>query len=96
MGVVNAEPCKADIYIRRFPTSDIPMESEQAMSDWLIKVYQEKVCCSCIVHAWECMFSVNTVVKYEIYTCTVSSKNKTSSSLCPPSSFFTSLINRCP
>ena len=45
MGVVNAEPCKADIFIRRLPTTDIPMESEQAMSDWLIKVYQDKVWC---------------------------------------------------
>lgn len=43
MGVVNAEPCKADIFVRRLPTSDIPMDSEQATSDWLIKVYQEKV-----------------------------------------------------
>ena len=49
MGVVNAEPCKADIYVRRLPTSDIPLESEQAMSDWLIKVYQEKVCHSFFV-----------------------------------------------
>ena len=44
MGVVNAEPCGADIFVRRLSTSDIPMESEQATSDWLIKVYQEKVC----------------------------------------------------
>lgn len=43
MSVVNAEPCKADIFVRRLPTSDIPMESEQAMSDWLINVYREKV-----------------------------------------------------
>ena len=43
MGVVNAEPCKADIFVRRLPTSDIPMESEEAVSNWLIKVYQEKV-----------------------------------------------------
>ena len=43
MGVVNAEPCKADIFVRRLPTSDIPMESEEAVSNWLIKVYQDKV-----------------------------------------------------
>ena len=49
MDVVNAEPCKADIYVRRLSTSDIPVQSDQAMSDWLIKVYQEKVCYRSIV-----------------------------------------------
>lgn len=43
MGVVNAEPCKADIFVRRLATDSIPMESEQATSDWLIQVYQDKV-----------------------------------------------------
>lgn len=49
MDVVNAESCKADIYVRRLSTSDIPIQSDQAMSDWLIKVYQEKVCYRSIV-----------------------------------------------
>lgn len=43
MGVVNAEQCKADIFVRRLSTSDIPMDSEEEMSDWLINVYQDKV-----------------------------------------------------
>lgn len=43
VGVVNAESCAADVCIRRFPISDVPTESEEATSKWLINLYQEKV-----------------------------------------------------
>lgn len=43
MGVVNSESCSADLNLRRFPLSEIPMESEEEISEWLVKLFQEKV-----------------------------------------------------
>ena len=43
MGVVNAEPCAADICVRRFPISEIPRESDEELAQWLINLYKEKV-----------------------------------------------------
>ena len=43
MGVVNAESCGADLIVRRIPLSDIPTESDEAMSKWLVNLYKEKV-----------------------------------------------------
>lgn len=43
VGVMNAEPCAADICIRRFPISGIPRESDEAMSKWLIDLFEDKV-----------------------------------------------------
>lgn len=42
LGVVNAEPLDADILIRRFPVKDIAAETDKELSDWLMKLYQEK------------------------------------------------------
>ncbi len=43
MGVVNAEPCSADMMVRRYPISDIDTSSEEAMSQWLINLFKDKV-----------------------------------------------------
>jgi hypothetical protein len=43
VGVINAEPCSADLNVRRYPISDIPTGSEKEMSDWLINLFKEKV-----------------------------------------------------
>ncbi|KAL5457641.1 hypothetical protein EMCRGX_G034924 [Ephydatia muelleri] len=41
MDVINAKPCRADIYFRRFSLSDLP-ESEEALTKWLIDLYRDK------------------------------------------------------
>lgn len=43
MGAINAESCSADIFVRRFPLSEIPRESDEALSDWLVDLFKEKV-----------------------------------------------------
>ncbi len=43
MGVVNAEPCSADMMVRRYPITDIDTSSEEAMSQWLINLFKDKV-----------------------------------------------------
>lgn len=43
MGVVNAEPCKADMFVRRYPIEEIDTSSEESMSTWLIELFKEKV-----------------------------------------------------
>lgn len=43
VGVINAESCSADLYVRRFPMSDVPTGSDQELSEWLIKLFEEKV-----------------------------------------------------
>ncbi|XP_064405458.1 1-acyl-sn-glycerol-3-phosphate acyltransferase gamma-like [Halichondria panicea] len=42
MGVVNAEPCSADMMVRRYPITDIDTSSEEAMSQWLINLFKDK------------------------------------------------------
>ena len=44
VGVMNAESCKADVCVRRFPVSKIPRDSDEAMSKWLIDLFKNKVC----------------------------------------------------
>ena len=43
VGVVNAEPCRADMMVRRYPVSDIDTSSEEAMSEWLVNLFKDKV-----------------------------------------------------
>ena len=43
MGVVNAEPCRADMFIRRYPIEEIDTSSEESMSNWLIELFKQKV-----------------------------------------------------
>lgn len=46
MGVINVESCAADIYVRRYPISEIPQDSDEAMSKWLVDLFKEKVLAS--------------------------------------------------
>jgi lysophosphatidic acid acyltransferase/lysophosphatidylinositol acyltransferase len=41
-GVVNCESCAVDVLIRRVELNEVPTDTEQESSDWLIKLYQEK------------------------------------------------------
>ena len=43
MGVVNAEPCRADMFIRRYPIEEIDTSSKETMSNWLIELFKQKV-----------------------------------------------------
>ncbi len=43
VGVINSEPCAADICVRRFPLAEIPTDSDEAMSQWLVNLFKNKV-----------------------------------------------------
>ena len=56
VGVVNAESCSADLFVRRFPLTDIPTDSEEEMTEWLINLFKEKVCDAVVMVAQHLSF----------------------------------------
>ncbi len=54
VGVMNVEPCASDICMRRYPLSEIPRDSDEAMSKWLIDLFKNKVGCSVFLSIRQC------------------------------------------
>lgn len=45
VGVINAESCSADLYMRRFAMADVVRDNpdDESLTKWLINLYKEKV-----------------------------------------------------
>ena len=41
--LIQGRPLKGQIYGRRIPTKNVPLETDEACSEWLHQLYREKV-----------------------------------------------------